>query len=66
MGLVSWAAYSIFNQVRQNAGALFITFGVIKVAFHIAYQWSTSEMIDRAMLAVVYILGYSIYRKEHE
>ena len=39
----------------------------LKIAFHIACQLSTSEMdVDRATLAVVYRLGYSIFWKEYK
>ena len=53
MGLVT--TYSIFIQVRLNAGMMFFSnlmLESLKIAFHIARQQSTTEMdIDRATLA---------------
>ena len=59
-------AYSIFVQVRQNAGALCIL-ASLKITFHTACQRSISKMdVDRATLAAGCRLGYSIFRKEHK
>ena len=62
-------AYSIFVQVRRNVGALFFSnlmFDVIKDCIPHCVR-STREMdVDRATLAAVYRLGFSIFRKEHE
>ena len=53
MGLVT--TYSIFIQVRLNAGMMFFSnlmLESLKIAFHIARQRSTTEMdIDWATLA---------------